>query len=59
MKRGGTWPLHQSLGFKVTVHLERCFQFSVYNFVNMHRTPTTYISVESLRNYLNDGEKFA
>ena len=33
---------------KVTIHLERCFQFSVCNFVNTHRTPTIYISMESL-----------
>ena len=25
---------------KVTVHLERCFQFFVCNFVNTHRLPT-------------------
>ena len=34
--------------FKVTVYLERCFQFFVCHFVNTHRTPTTYISMESL-----------
>ena len=35
-------------------------QFSVCNFVNTHRKPTTYnnISMKSLCNYLNDGEKF-
>ena len=44
--------------FKVTVHLERCFQFSVYNSVNTHRIPTKLqISLESLCNYLNDGVK--
>ena len=31
---------------KVNVHLERCFQFSICNSVNTHRTPTTYISME-------------
>ena len=41
---------------KVTVHLKVCFQFSDCNFVNTHQTPTTYISMESLCNYLNDGE---
>ena len=30
----------QTKYFKVTVHLERCFQFSVCNSVNMHQTPT-------------------
>ena len=35
--------------FKVTVHLERCFQFSVYNFVKMHRTSTTYIAYEIIK----------
>ena len=38
--------------FKVAVHLERYFQFAVWDFVNTHRTPTTYISMESLWNYL-------
>ena len=33
--------------FKVTVHTERRFEFSVCNFVNMHRTPTTYIQCRS------------
>ena len=42
---------------EVTAHLERYFQFSVCNFVNTDRTPTTYISMEYLWKYLNDGEK--
>ena len=33
---------------KVTVHLERCFQFSVCNSVNTHGHPQTFISMESL-----------
>ena len=41
---------------KFNFHFERCFQFSVCNFVNTHRTPTIYISVQSLWNSLNDGE---
>ena len=36
------------LTIKITVHLERCFQFSLCNFVNTHRTPTNCISMESL-----------
>ena len=27
---------------KVNVHLEQCFQFSTFDFVNTHRTLTTY-----------------
>ena len=38
--------------FKFTVHLEQCFQFS-----DTHQIPTNLLSVESLWNYLNDGEK--
>ena len=33
---------------KVTVHLERCFQFSVCNSVTTHGHPQTFISMESL-----------
>ena len=29
---------------KVTVHIERCFQFSVCEVVNTHRTPTNNIN---------------
>ena len=33
---------------KVTVHLERCFQFSVCNFVNTQRLPTNLYIDEKL-----------
>ena len=46
--------MKDELGFKVTVHLEWRFQFSIRNFVITHRTLTTYISMETL----NDGEMF-
>ena len=34
--------------FKVTVHLERCFQFFVCSFVNTHRLPTNLYINEKL-----------
>ena len=42
---------------KLTVHLERCLQFSICNSVNTHRTPTNLSINGKLMNYLNDGVK--
>ena len=57
MYKEGTKYVFRENDIKVTVHLERCFQFSVCNSVNTHPLPTNLYINGKLMKLSNAGER--